>query len=91
MTNAVMLAIIVVQNEKRGEDMWNLQGMQVTGTYLDEAEVSGIVTLSRVCYGGGVQHHVKIDAGFSAANGRVNRPAGDVIIIDHKYITGVRD
>ena len=71
--------------------MWNLEGMQVTGTYLDEVEVSGTVTLSRACYGTRVEHHVKIDEGFSAAGGRVNRPAGDVIIIDHKYITGVRD
>ena len=86
-----MRCIIYLQNEKRGEDMWNLQGMQVTGTYLNEAEVSGTVTLSRVAYGGGVEHHVKIDEGFSAANGRVNRPAGDVIIIQHTDITRMRD
>tara|TARA_Y100000389_G_scaffold200089_1_gene239807 strand:+ start:1103 stop:1378 length:276 start_codon:yes stop_codon:yes gene_type:complete len=91
LTNADLLAIIVVQNEKRGEDMWNLQGMQVWGTYLDEAEVSGRVTLSRVAYGGGVEHHVKIDEGFSIANGRVNRPAGDVIIIHHQNITRMCD
>jgi len=71
--------------------MWNLEGMRVTGTYLDVVEVSGKVTHSRVAYGGGVEHHVKIDEGFTAVNGRLTRPAGDVIIIHHKHITGVRD
>lgn len=71
--------------------MWNLEGMQVTGTYLDEVEVAGRVTLSRVAYGGGVEHHVKIDNGFTAVDGRVHRDAGEVIIVEHKYITGVRD
>ena len=36
--------------------MWNLEGMQVTGTYLDEVEVAGRVTLSHVAYGGGVNY-----------------------------------
>lgn len=71
--------------------MWNLEGMQIEGTYLDEVEVSGRVTHSRVAYGGGVEHHVKIDNGFSAVSGRVRREAGEVIIVEHKYITGVRD
>ena len=71
--------------------MWNLEGMQVKGTYLEEVEVSGKVTLSRVCYGGDVQHHIKLDRGITAVGGRVNRPAGDVIILSHKYISQVRD
>ena len=71
--------------------MWNLEGMQVWGTYLHLVEVSGRVTLSRVAYGGGVEHHVKIDEGFTAVNGRLTRPAGDVIIIEHKHITRMRD
>ena len=71
--------------------MWNLEGMQVWGTYLDLVEVSGRVTLSRVAYGGSVEHHVKIDEGFTAVEGRLIRPAGDVIIIEHKHITRVRD
>jgi len=71
--------------------MWNLEGMQVWGTYLDLVEVSGRVTHSRVAYGGGVEHHVKIDDGFIAVEGRLNRPAGDVIIIHHKDITRMRD
>jgi len=71
--------------------MWNLEGMQIEGTYLDVVEVSGRVTHSRVAYGGGVEHLVKIDNGFSAVGGRVRRDAGEVIIVEHKYITGVRD
>lgn len=72
--------------------MWNLEGMQVTGGYLEgTVEVTGRVTLSRVAYGGGVEHHVKLDEGFTAVNGRVKRDAGEVIIVGHKYITGVRD
>ena len=75
--------------------MWNLEGMQVEGIYLSEAAVSGKVTLSRVCYGGGVTHHVAIDKGFfiTAPSGQViiRREAGDVVIIEHKHITKVRD
>lgn len=92
LTNADLLAIIAIQNEKREKkDMWNLEGMQVWGSYLDEVEVSGRVTLSRVAYGGAVQHHIKLDKGLSIAGGRVIRPAGDVIIIDHRHITRVKD
>lgn len=40
--------------------MWNLEGKQVTGTYLDEFPVVGRVWLSRVAYGGIVQHHVTL-------------------------------
>lgn len=36
---------------------WVLEGMRVRGTYLDEFPVTGTVTLSRVTYGGAVNHH----------------------------------
>lgn len=92
MTFSPTFVIIVLQNEKReGKVMWNLEGMQVWGSYLDSVEVSGRVTLSRVAYGGSVQHHIKLDKGLSIAEGRVTRPAGDVIIIEHKHITRVKD
>lgn len=71
--------------------MWNLEGMRVKGTYLGDIQVAGKVTHSRVCYGGGVSHHIQIDEGFTAAKGRIVRQAGEVIIVDHKYITEVRD
>lgn len=39
---------------------WDRQGQQVAGMYLKSYAVSGIVTESRVCYGGAVQHTVKL-------------------------------
>jgi hypothetical protein len=76
--------------------MWNLEGMRVKGLYLSgDVPVTGKVTLSRVEYGGNVSHHVKLDKGFqwrgSTKKVIVSREAGDVVIVDHKYITEVRD
>ena len=71
--------------------MWNLTGMQVKGNYLGDIEVAGKVTLSRVEYGGNVSHHIKLDKAFDAGYGNIRRAAGDVVIVDHKYITEVRD
>ena len=68
---------------------WNLEGLFVKGLYLDEVEVSGRVSLSRVEYGGNVSHHIAIDNGFAAVGGRVRRNAGEVIIVDHKNILEV--
>ena len=41
--------------------MWNLEGQRVAGVYLGAYTVSGVVTESRVKYGGSVQHTVKLD------------------------------
>jgi hypothetical protein len=41
---------------------WNKEGQQVAGVYLGTYAVSGLVTESRVRYGGTVQHTVKLDA-----------------------------
>jgi hypothetical protein len=71
--------------------MWNLEGMQVKGRYMDEVVVRGQVLSSRVAYGGEVQHTVKLDKGFTLFGGAVQREAGDNIIIENKYITQVRD
>lgn len=38
--------------------MWNYEGMTVTGKYLGEFPVSGVVELSRVAYGGKVKHTI---------------------------------
>ena len=75
---------------------WNLEGLNVEGGYLEgDQPVSGKVTLSRVCYGGGVSHHIELDEGFqwknSAGKVVISREAGEVVIVDHKYITEVRD
>ena len=40
---------------------WNKEGKQVAGVYLGAYTVSGMVTESRVRYGGTVQHTVKLD------------------------------
>ena len=40
---------------------WNLHGKWVTGMYLEEHEFEGVVTHSRVKYGGKVQHTVLLD------------------------------
>ena len=40
---------------------WNKEGQRVIGRYLNAYTVSGVVTESRVRYGGTVQHTVKLD------------------------------
>jgi hypothetical protein len=41
---------------------WQLEGLPVKGKYIDQFPYTGVVTLSRVKYGGRVQHTVKLDA-----------------------------
>jgi hypothetical protein len=41
--------------------IWNREGDRVAGVYLGAYTVSGVVTESRVRYGGTVQHTVKLD------------------------------
>ena len=41
--------------------MWNREGQRVAGMYLQAYAVSGLVTESRVKYGGTVPHTVKLD------------------------------
>ena len=41
--------------------MWNREGQRVAGLYLKAYAVSGVVTESRVKYGGTIQHTVKLD------------------------------
>ena len=41
---------------------WQLEGCKVKGKYLDQFPYTGVVTLSRVKYGGHIQHTVKLDA-----------------------------
>ena len=43
---------------------WNLEGKRVNGLYLGLFPYSGLVTESRVKYGGEVQHTVKVDESF---------------------------
>ena len=63
---------------------WNLEGMTVSGTYLDMFPIRGKVESSRVKYGGGVVHLVVLDRPmivFGAARSRV--------LMDHATVTKV--
>lgn len=68
---------------------WNFEGMRVHGSYLGEVAVSGVVKLSRVSYGGTVNHHIVLDKGFSICGGKIHREAGETIIIEHPTVTRV--
>ena len=41
---------------------WNLEGMRVTGKYLDQFEFTGTVVESRVKYGGKVSNTIVLDS-----------------------------
>lgn len=63
---------------------WNLEGLRVWGMYLDQFPINGKVVLSRVKYGGGVQHTVVLEdpiTVFSAVRQR--------ILLDHENVTRV--
>lgn len=63
---------------------WNLEGLRVKGLYLDEIEVTGRVELSRVKYGGEVQHTVVLDQPVN-----VYGQARDRVLVEHKNILQV--
>jgi hypothetical protein len=42
-------------------DNWILEGTRVRGLYLETFPVEGVVTESRVTFGGGVKHTVALD------------------------------
>lgn len=63
---------------------WNLEGSRVTGSYMGEFLVEGVVELSRVKYGGEVSHHVALDAPIM-----VYGSLRDRVILEHKFVTGV--
>lgn len=69
---------------------WNLEGERVMATYLDNAvAVTGTIYLSRVAYGGQVQHHVKLEQPFSVLGGAVKRDVGESVIVDHQNVLRV--
>ena len=59
--------------------MWNREGQTVAGMYLKAYAVSGLVTESRVKYGGTVQHTVKLDKPATVF-GRI----ADVLLLDEE-------
>jgi hypothetical protein len=77
--------------DERVQNMsWNLEGKRVMASYLsNEVAVTGTVYLSRVAYGGAVQHHVKVEQPFSVLGGVVKREAGESIIVNHEDVLRV--
>ena len=65
---------------------WNLEGMQVYGMYLDDIPVSGMVTLSRVQYGGKVCHTVQLNEPITVYGAVRER-----VILEHVCVTRVCD
>ena len=68
----------------RGDLPWNLEGLTVRGSYMGEFPVSGTVELSRVKYGGGVCHHIKLDECVN-----VYGATRDRVILNHSEINQV--
>ena len=64
---------------------WNLEGLHVTGMYMGEFPVSGRVELSRVKYGGGIQHTVVLDEAI-----QVYSAVRDRVLLNHENVTRVR-
>lgn len=64
---------------------WNLEGLHVNGLYMGIFPISGRVELSRVKYGGGVQHTVVLDKSIAVYN--VER---DRVLLDHENVIQVR-
>lgn len=63
---------------------WNLEGTTVFGNYLGEFPIRGTVSLSRVTYGGKVDHHIKLDKPIM-----VYGAVRDMVIMEHKFINRV--
>lgn len=64
---------------------WNLEGLKVWGMYLDMFPVSGRVELSRVKYGGGVQHTIVLDNPITVFNN-----VRDRVLLDHGDVVRVK-
>jgi hypothetical protein len=50
-----------MMKQQGANTMWNKEGQRVVGRYLGLFNVSGLVSESRVKYGGSVQHRVELD------------------------------
>lgn len=64
---------------------WNLEGLHVTGLYMGVFPVSGHVELSRVKYGGGIQHTVVLDQSV-----QIYGQVRDRLLLDHENVSNVR-
>lgn len=64
---------------------WVLEGLTVTGLYLDSIPVTGKITLSRVKYGGAITHHLQLDKPVN-----VYGVIRDSVILENHQIQNVR-
>jgi hypothetical protein len=65
---------------------WNLEGNRVNGLYMGLFPYSGLITESRVKYGGQVQHTIKVDEPF-----KVYGAVRETILVDVAEITRILD
>jgi hypothetical protein len=63
---------------------WNLEGLRIAATYLEEFPILGVVELSRVTYGGRVNHTVVLDHPIA-----VYGALRDRVIIEHTLVEQV--
>lgn len=64
---------------------WNLEGLHVTGMYMGDFPCAGRVELSRVKYGGGIQHTVALDQPLS-----VYSHTRDRVLLDHENVVRIQ-
>ena len=73
------------------KESWNLEGLPVKGKYLDLFPYTGVVTLSRVKYGGHVQHTVKLDTPitvFGSVRDYILADESDDFSVDYSDMAG---
>ena len=63
---------------------WNLEGQRVHGLYLNQFPYAGVVSESRVKYGGTVQHTVELDETITVFGALRNH-----VLVSGNEITGV--
>ena len=64
---------------------WDYTGLRVTGKYMGEFDVQGLVESSRVAYGGEVKHTVVLDAPITVYGAIRER-----VILEMPYVVSVQ-
>jgi hypothetical protein len=66
-----------------------LEGKRVSANYLGDIPVKGLVTESRVEFGGQISHMIAVEEAFEIPVVGISREAGGSVIVGHETITGV--
>ena len=69
--------------------IWNLEGKRVSANYLGDIPVKGLVTESRVEFGGQISHMIAVEEAFEIPVVGISREVGGSVIVGHETITGV--